>query len=369
MATSQLLTGTYWRRLVMCSVWMAEAANAPSSYSAATAKQVLQQPPAVTCKCLPIQMNSRLRNYSTTTDASVAIALILKAVKQAIDQCVSLRGLKVEAVSFARVRIGLAGFDRPKTAAAVDAGLRSRLKVDPGNMSITNDLGLVAAAVGRPDDMNVCVLVAGTGSIAMSFERTQQGYRQTGRAGGWGPLLGDDGSGFDVGRKAVRLLLEAKDTEHTATSSGTAAVTNTDSLNAAVLQHLGLSHRSARVNDTLAALLLQSNSGDPKQKIAGIARVVLEQQNSNHNAASIVAQAGSSLTGLLQRVVASSRLDPGTTVMVLTGGMMQNPFFLSGLQAQICKSGLKFARTEVVLQAGLFAAQRLLESLDNEIER
>ena len=52
------------------------------------------------------------------------------------------------------------------------------------------------------------LLIAGTGSIAV-------GRKQSGdmlRVGGWGPVFGDEGSGYWIGREAVRLALRAHDT-------------------------------------------------------------------------------------------------------------------------------------------------------------
>ena len=51
------------------------------------------------------------------------------------------------------------------------------------------------------------LLIAGTGSIA--WGRDADG--RTIRAGGWGALLGDEGSGYDLGLRALRAVLHAHD--------------------------------------------------------------------------------------------------------------------------------------------------------------
>ena len=51
------------------------------------------------------------------------------------------------------------------------------------------------------------LLIAGTGSIA--WGRNEEG--QIHRAGGWGEDLGDEGSGFAIGRDALRALLRFED--------------------------------------------------------------------------------------------------------------------------------------------------------------
>src|ERR1700722_17070291 len=57
------------------------------------------------------------------------------------------------------------------------------------------------------------VLIAGTGSVA--FGRNSAG--QTARAGGFGPWIGDEGSAFDIGRRAVSAVARARDADAPAT--------------------------------------------------------------------------------------------------------------------------------------------------------
>jgi glucosamine kinase len=72
-----------------------------------------------------------------------------------------------------------------------------------GPVVVVNDARLVLAAAGV-DDGIACV--AGTGSIAVGLV----GDREE-RAGGWGYLLGDEGSGYWIVRKAVRELASRHD--------------------------------------------------------------------------------------------------------------------------------------------------------------
>jgi N-acetylglucosamine kinase-like BadF-type ATPase len=53
------------------------------------------------------------------------------------------------------------------------------------------------------------LLIAGTGSIAIA-RRADGGMM---RVGGWGPHFGDEGSGFWIGREAVRIALRLQDTD------------------------------------------------------------------------------------------------------------------------------------------------------------
>jgi len=65
---------------------------------------------------------------------------------------------------------------------------------------ITNDaLIALVAAVGHEPGI---VIVCGTGSIAYGRNRDDI----AGRAGGWGWVLGDEGSGYWIGRRALRAV-------------------------------------------------------------------------------------------------------------------------------------------------------------------
>ena len=61
-------------------------------------------------------------------------------------------------------------------------------------------------------DADICMLICGTGSVA--FARVNGKYY---RAGGWGHLIDDAGSGYDIGRKALCAVLRETDGrgEHT----------------------------------------------------------------------------------------------------------------------------------------------------------
>jgi glucosamine kinase len=72
------------------------------------------------------------------------------------------------------------------------------------------------------------LLIAGTGSIVIGRGREGSMFR----VGGWGPYFGDDGSGFWIGREAVRAALRDVDSHasqefahHVAQSLGLKSVT------------------------------------------------------------------------------------------------------------------------------------------------
>jgi N-acetylglucosamine kinase-like BadF-type ATPase len=74
-----------------------------------------------------------------------------------------------------------------------------------GKVSVANDATLLFAA-GTPDGWGLAV-IAGTGSIAFTLDA----HGRDARAGGWGYLLGDEGSAFRVGLLGLRAACRAAD--------------------------------------------------------------------------------------------------------------------------------------------------------------
>eukprot|EP00884_Botryococcus_braunii_P022844 jgi/Botrbrau1/9243/Bobra.180_1s0005.2 len=80
---------------------------------------------------------------------------------------------------------------------------RDRLRVD---LAVHNDaVGTLACGThGRPEG---CVLIAGTGTIAYGVGKNGKHAR----AGGWGPLFLDGGSGYDIGQRGLAAAAKAYD--------------------------------------------------------------------------------------------------------------------------------------------------------------
>jgi N-acetylglucosamine kinase-like BadF-type ATPase len=99
--------------------------------------------------------------------------------------------------------LGIAGVDREDDAAIV-RGIMKRIGFK-ARVVVVND-ALVALEAGVPSAPGV-VIIAGTGSIA--YGRNEAG--EAARAGGWGYVLGDEGSGYWIGRAALRAVLRESD--------------------------------------------------------------------------------------------------------------------------------------------------------------
>jgi len=109
----------------------------------------------------------------------------------------------------AAICLGVAGVDRPDDA-RVMREIMKRIGYK-ARVLIVND-ALVALEAGAPGLPGV-VLVAGTGSIAYG----RNAHNKSARAGGWGYVLGDEGSGYWIGRAALRAVLREADRRGPAT--------------------------------------------------------------------------------------------------------------------------------------------------------
>lgn len=103
----------------------------------------------------------------------------------------------------AAICLGMAGVDRPDEQEIIRGVLR-RLGMRQA-VRVVND-AYVALVAGAPEKHGI-VVVAGTGSIAYGVAPSGR----SARSGGWGYLLGDEGSAFWLGHAAVRLGIRAVD--------------------------------------------------------------------------------------------------------------------------------------------------------------
>ncbi len=109
--------------------------------------------------------------------------------------------------------LGMAGVDRPAEKEVVFGVLR-RLGLRRA-VRIEND-AFIALVAGAPEQRTGIVVVAGTGSVAYGVDAAGR----TARSGGWGYLLGDEGSAYWLGHAAVRRGIRAADGRGPATTLG-----------------------------------------------------------------------------------------------------------------------------------------------------
>jgi N-acetylglucosamine kinase-like BadF-type ATPase len=134
----------------------------------------------------------------------LAVEKVLHEVmEEAIDRAIAEGAIGDRPILPAAVCLGIAGVDREEEEQIVRAimrriGYKSRVLV-------VND-ALIALVAGAKDEPGV-VIIAGTGSIV--YGRSAAG--EAARAGGWGHMIGDEGSGYWIGREALAAVMRAGD--------------------------------------------------------------------------------------------------------------------------------------------------------------
>ncbi|MGD2217950.1 MAG: BadF/BadG/BcrA/BcrD ATPase family protein [Gemmatimonadales bacterium] len=190
---------------------------------------------------------------------------------------------------------GLAGVGREEERAAAEAALTARGIASSTRVVTDAEAAFHDAFADGPG----ILVIAGTGSIA--WGRAEDGREA--RAGGWGPLVGDEGSGYDIGLHGLRAALRAADGRGSETE-----------LLARFAAQLGAAEPQGLV--TWAA-----NAGRPE--IAGLAPLVCDLARAGDGvAAQIVDAALASLAGHVAALLA--RLGPWTAPpgLALGGGLL-----------------------------------------------
>lgn len=237
------------------------------------------------------------RGYAGASNyQAVGAAAAFAELKHAAD--VACAGAGRDIVAPAAVCLGLAGAGRPGDKALI----RTWAAQQWPNAAITvvSDAELVLA-VGTPQGWGAA-LICGTGSIAIG--RDQVG--NTARAGGWGYLFGDEGSGYAIGSAALRAVACAADKRGPATElTGTL-----------------LSHWSLR---TPAELIARVYGEKPtNREIADLALLVVQAAAAGDEVSKgIIAQAGDQLAQTIAAVIYQLKLLPPVPC-ALAGGLITN---------------------------------------------
>jgi len=140
---------------------------------------------------------------------SVGFETAYKALAMAIDGAlINATGRLPESSNWQKTGVaaacfGLAGIDGPEDEAQLTAWVKQQGIAE--RFVVVNDSELVVAA-GTPDGWGVA-LISGAGSVCLA--RSPQG--RTLRVGGWGHLLGDEGSGYRLSLDALRLATQTVD--------------------------------------------------------------------------------------------------------------------------------------------------------------
>jgi N-acetylglucosamine kinase-like BadF-type ATPase len=235
--------------------------------------------------------------------------------------------------------LGMAGVDRPSDRDVIESWVTEG-KLAQESIT-TNDANLLLWA-GTPEGWGIGV-VSGTGSIVIG--RHKDG--QMARAGGWGYLIGDEGSGFAIGKAALGAISHAHD-----------GIIPPTPLTDHILNHWGL--------DTPTDLIPHLHNADiGVEEIAGLAAIVGSAVREGDSVAQeILQRAGHDLGVALAAV--HRRLDLLQEVpTALGGGVLANNIYLAdALRNAALESGIRLSPTKIVREPARGAVRLAVNRLE-----
>ncbi|PPT07020.1 N-acetylglucosamine kinase of eukaryotic type [Geitlerinema sp. FC II] len=234
-------------------------------------------------------------NYQSV-GGEAAYRSLLNAIREAIaGQEVTVRG----------IALGLAGIGRPEDEAIVrdwvellqdDDRLSLQWSLPPKGVCVCHDCA-IALAGGLGREVGVAT-IAGTGSIV--YGRNRLGH--TARSGGWGYLLGDEGSGYDIARQGLQAIARAFDGRSQPTA-----------LSDAFRSHLGLQD----LRDLVERVYRR---GWTAKDIAALAPVVDKVASQGDRVAEAIVDRAASELALATKTVAGQLFDPLEPFEIVTVG-------------------------------------------------
>ena len=216
-----------------------------------------------------------------------------KALHQVMDEVLGDRGIVPAAIC-----LGMAGVDRESDAAII-RGLMARIG-HKARILVVND-ALIALEAGVGDAPGI-VIIAGTGSIVYGRNARWEAVR----AGGWGYLLGDEGSGYWMGRLALRAVVREADRRGRPTT-----------LTPRVLEHFGVRRPSDLIHEVYTQALRPTT-------IAALAtHVQTSAAEGDGVALGIVESGAQSLVSAAEAVAARLAMQQDGFEFVLAGGIFR----------------------------------------------
>lgn len=236
-------------------------------------------------------------------------------IEQLLEQLLQKIGVTKNDVS--TVFLCVAGGDRQVDIDRWERWMGLLFPANSCQITITNDA--VAALTSGTFTKQGIVVIAGTGSIVYAITKNLQ----VSRVGGWGYLLGDEGSGYYIGQEALRIIAQHYDVFGM----------NGDVFTAAILEQLALKNPTDIITQVY-------EHPQPRVLIASLARTVLrlaEQQNVK--AENIIEQAVHHLVQFIQTMLKKEQQVKNLPI-VLCGGLFENLYFVQCFQMKLKQASI-----------------------------
>jgi N-acetylglucosamine kinase-like BadF-type ATPase len=268
---------------------------------------------------------------------AVGFAAASSAITDAVRDALHAAG--AEASQVRSLCLGAAGVDRPEDGALWMEWARQAFP--DAAARIVNDALIVLAAGGSAGCCGLAV-IAGTGSIV--YGRAEDG--RTARAGGWGYLLGDEGSNYAIGLAALRAACRAADDRGPDTL-----------LTQMILKHWGLAQPADLVGKVYGEIA--------RKDIARLGRVVeMADAAGDVVAGAILEEAGVELALAARSVVRRLALEGPYCCAMAGAVLLRGPRVQEAFLASSMTMGLQFDPLARVEEPAVGAVTLAVEGLE-----
>lgn len=225
----------------------------------------------------------------------IGVGSAAAAIREAVDRACSAAG--VQRSDILATQIGLAGVRREDVRQRMREALAG-LRLASLELVTDGDIALFGATNGRPG----VVVIAGTGSVCCG--RNARGKYTS--AGGWGPVAGDEGSGWWIARRGLQAVAQALDGRGPATS---------------LTEAVCVCFNIATASDISTAIYAPSMTNE---RIASFGRcVVTAAQGKDKVARGIIVEAGRELGLAAVAVIRGLRMERERFQVAYVGGVFK----------------------------------------------
>lgn len=267
----------------------------------------------------------------------VGLEAAIRHVRQAVNEACAQAGIDVSQISAAC--IGLAGTSHPEHHRQMLAGLKEALPISDIALETDARVALAGATGNQPG----IVIIAGTGSIACGINARGR----FARAGGWGPAMGDEGSGSYIGRRALEAVVAAYDYRGEPTA-----------MMDPILRHFGVS------SPPELPPVIYDDPERARREIAQLSRVVVKAaQEGDPVAIDILHDAAIELARAVTAVIEQLRMENESFQVAYVGGVFEaGELVLAPLREEILKSA-PYARVEPPVDPPVIGAVKMAMAL------
>ncbi len=242
----------------------------------------------------------------------VGLETAIRHIVIAVGSACNRAGIEPEQITAAC--IGLAGVSHPNHHRRMISALKQALPITDVLLETDARVALAGATGNQPG----IVIIAGTGSIACGINARGR----FARAGGWGPTIGDEGSGSYIGRRALEAIVMAYDYRGEPTM-----------MMEPVLRYFGVSSPPE-----LPPVIYDSPT-DVQSRIAQLSKIVVKAaQEGDKIARAIIRDAAVELAKAAIAVIEQLKMEKDAFSVAYVGGVFESgELILSTLREEIQK--------------------------------